>query len=162
MANLYEINQGIMECLDLETGEIIDPERLTALQMERNAKFENVALWIKNLLSDADAYKAEKDAFAAREKAAKNKAESLKKWLADALQGEKFTTAKTAVSFRKSESVEIQDEDRLIVWAMGNGHEDLLTFAAPSVNKTAIKQALKNGVEMPWATMRENQNIQIK
>lgn len=162
MANLYEINKGILECLDLETGEIIDPERLTALQMERNAKFENVALWIKNLLSDADAYKAEKDAFAAREKAAKNKAESLKRWLADALQGEKFTTAKTAVSFRKSESVEIQDEDRLIVWAMGNGHEDLLTFAAPSVNKTAIKQALKNGVEMPWATMRENQNIQIK
>lgn len=162
MANLYEINKGILECLDLETGEVIDPERLTALQMERNAKFENVALWIKNLLSDAEAYKAEKDAFAAREKAAKNKAESLKRWLADALQGEKFTTAKTAVSFRKSESVEIQDEDRLIVWAMGNGHEDLLTFAAPSVNKTAIKQALKNGVEMPWATMRENQNIQIK
>ena len=162
MATLYEIDQKILETIDYETGEIIDPERLTALQMERTAKLQNVALWVKNLLSDAEAYKAEKDAFAAREKAAKNKAESLKKWLADALQGEKFTTAKTAVSFRKSESVEIQDEDRLIVWAMGNGHEDLLTFAAPSVNKTAIKQALKNGVETPWATIKENYNLQIK
>ena len=162
MANLYEIDKGIMECIDWDSGEVIDPERLTALQMERTAKLEGVALWIKNLLSDAEAYKAEKDAFVAREKAAKNKAESLKRWLAEALAGEKFSTAKTAISYRKSESVEILDEDKLIVWAMGNGHEDLLTFNAPSANKTAIKQALKNGVETPWATIKENYNLQIK
>ena len=64
MANLYEIDKGIMECLDAETGEVIDPERLDALFMERNQKIENVACWVKNLLSDAEAIKAEKDALA--------------------------------------------------------------------------------------------------
>ena len=74
---LWEIDQGIMACLDAETGEIIDPEMLTALSMEREAKLENVACWIKNLRAEAAAIKAEKDALAKREKAAAKKAEDL-------------------------------------------------------------------------------------
>ena len=35
MANLYDINSEILSCIDAETGEIIDVERLQALQMER-------------------------------------------------------------------------------------------------------------------------------
>ena len=95
MPSLYEIDKGIMECLDLETGEVIDPERLTALQMERTAKVENVACWIKNLQADAEALKAEKDAFAEREKAALKKIESLKNWLSFALE-RSFSTASTS------------------------------------------------------------------
>lgn len=68
MASLYQIDQAILECLDAETGEIIDAEKLDALFMEKNQKIENIALWIKNLQADALAYKAEKDAFAARQK----------------------------------------------------------------------------------------------
>lgn len=48
---LYEIDQAIMECVDLETGEIIDVEILSELQMERETKLESVALWIKKLES---------------------------------------------------------------------------------------------------------------
>ena len=47
MASLYEINAAIMGCVDLETGEIIDVEQLQALQLEREQKIENVALWCK-------------------------------------------------------------------------------------------------------------------
>ena len=162
MASLYEIDKGIMECLDLETGEVIDPERLTELQMERTAKVENVACWIKNLQADAEALKAEKDAFAAREKAVKNKLESLKRWLGEALAGEKFTSTKAAISYRKSEAAEVEDEEKFVMWAMGNGHQDLLTFTNPTVNKTAIKKAIKGGLELPGAVLVERQNIQIK
>ena len=42
---IFEIDEAILECVDLETGEIIDAERLDALQMERDKKIENVALW---------------------------------------------------------------------------------------------------------------------
>ena len=38
MRPLYEIDQAILDCCDLETGEILDGEALTALQMEREAK----------------------------------------------------------------------------------------------------------------------------
>ena len=43
MRALYEINQDILDCVDLETGEILDTEKLDALQMEREAKLEGVA-----------------------------------------------------------------------------------------------------------------------
>ena len=35
MRALYEIDQAILDCVDLETGEILDSDRLDALQMER-------------------------------------------------------------------------------------------------------------------------------
>lgn len=162
MAALYEIDQAILDCIDLETGEILDAEKLNELQMERDEKIEKVALWCKNLVSDADAYKAEKEAFAEREKAAKNKAESLKKWLAHALNGQKMSTPKVAISFRKSESIEIEDEERVITYAQKNGRDDLLSYKTPTVNKSAIKAVIKTGKEIPGAVLVEKQNISIK
>lgn len=162
MATLYEIDQAILDCIDGETGEIIDAEKLNELMIERDVKIENVALWIKNLLSDADAFKAEKDAFAEREKAARNKAENLKQWLGAALDGQKFSTSKVQVSFRKSEAVKIEDENRFVDWAWNNERDDLLTYKDPTPNKTAIKQLLKSGKTLDGVSIIENQNIQIK
>lgn len=159
---LYEINQAILDTIDPETGEIVDVDKLSELQMEREQKLEGVALWVKNLNAEAEAYKAEKEAFAEREKAAKNKAESLKKWLSYALNGEKMSTQKVAISFRKSESVEIEDEERVITFAQKNGRDDLLRYTAPAVNKTAIKAVIKTGKQIPGAVLVEKQNISIK
>lgn len=33
MANLYEINEQILSCVDMETGEIIDADKLQDLQL---------------------------------------------------------------------------------------------------------------------------------
>ena len=43
---IYEINEEILNCIDLETGEIIDIDKLNELQLEKDAKIENVACWI--------------------------------------------------------------------------------------------------------------------
>ena len=51
---LYEIDQKLLDCIDLETGEILNEERLNELQMERNEKLEKVALWIKELKAEAE------------------------------------------------------------------------------------------------------------
>ena len=85
--NLYEINEKLELGFDIETGEILDAEYLDKLAMERDMKIENIALWIKNLKSEAEALKAEKDVFAQRQKSAENKMEQLKKYLANALAG---------------------------------------------------------------------------
>ncbi len=155
MANLYEIDQGILECLDLETGEVIDPERLESLQMARDQKIENVACWIKNLLSDAEAIKVEKEALAKRQVAALAKAEQLKEWLAEALGGQKFSSAKCAVSFRRSETVEVADIALIPA-------ELLRVKTTVEPNKTAIKALLKDGQEVVGCWLVENQNINIK
>lgn len=155
MPNLYEIDQAIMGCIDYETGEILDAERLDALQMERQDKVESVALWIKNLSADALAYKAEKEAFAEREKAALKKVESLKSWLAGALDGQKFSTWRCAVTFRKSEAVEIEDEGMLPL----EMKTEKITYTP---NKTAIKEAIKAGQEISGAKLVERLNATIK
>ena len=156
---IYEIDQAIMECVDLETGEIIDTEQLDKLQMERDTKLENVACWIKDLKAEAEALKNEKQALAERQRVAENKAESLKKWLAYALQGEKFKTPKCAISFRKSEAVEVTDEG---LNNLMKEHDELLTYKAPEPNKTAIKQALKDGLNVEGVQLVQNTSTIIK
>ena len=138
---IYEIDNEIMNCIDMETGEVIDTDKLNELQMERDAKIENVALWIKELKAEAEAIKNEKQALAERQRVAENKAESLKNWLAYALNGEKFKTAKCSISYRNSESVEVTEEG---LEALMREHEYLLTCKAPEPNKKAIKDAIKN------------------
>ena len=159
---LYEIDMEILACVDPESGEIIDFEKLEELQMQREEKIEKMALWYKNLLSDADALKAEKTALAEREAAARQKAESIKKWLTEALNGSKMSTPKVAVSFRRSESVEITDEVTFVGWAQAANRDDLLTYKEPTPNKTAIKAALKTGENINGASIVEKNNIQIK
>ena len=156
---LYEIDQAIMECVDLETGEIIDTEQLDKLQMERDVKLENVACWIKDLNAEAEAIKTEKQALAERQKVAENKAESLKKWLAYALQGEKFKTSKCAISFRKSESVEVTEDG---LNNLMKEHDELLTYKTPTPNKTAIKQAIKDGLNVEGVQLVQNVSTVIK
>lgn len=154
MATLYEIDKEIMNCFDAETGEILDVERLNGLQMARDEKIENAALYYKNLLSDADAYKAEKQAFADREQAARRKAESLKQYLDYALNGEGFKTAKVAISFCASERVVIDDISRLDM--------AYVRFAKPTADKIAIKKAIKDGAVVVGAHTEAAKNMQIK
>lgn len=151
---LYEIDAAILDCIDAETGEVVDADKLNALQMEREEKVEAVALWIKDLTAEAAALKAEKQAFADRQAAAEKKAESLRKWLADALAGQKFKTTRVAVSFRKTESVDVPD-----VWALD---DSFLKYADPTPDKQKIKAALKAGEAVTGAALVEGQSMTIK
>lgn len=151
---LFEIDEAIMNCVDMETGEIIDSEQLDALKMEREQKIENIACWIKNLTSDAEALKAQKQAFADRQKVAENKAASLKKYLSNYLDGQKFSTDKVAISFRKTSAVNVIDMTQI--------PENYLKYAEPTADKMAIKAAIKAGEVVPGAEIVEDKSMSIK
>lgn len=153
--NLFEIDRQISECVDFETGEIIDIEKLEALTMERDAKIENVALWIKNLEADAKALDEQEKAFKERKEKAKKKIDGLKKYLAGALDGQKFSTSKCVVSFRKSTKVNVLDES--IVPA-----EYMTEKVTREPNKTAIGDAIKAGIEIPGCELVQNINPAVK
>lgn len=154
MPTLYEINSALLECVDEETGEVIDFKRLNELLMERDDKIEKVALWIKELDALAVSIKTERDALDKRMKAAENKSKSLRDWLKNALDGQKFETAKVRVSFRKSESTEIDENVLDKKWFREK------TSYTP--DKTAIKNAIKEGQTVAGARIVVSQNIQIK
>lgn len=154
---LYEINTEIErmidDCIDPETGELVISDELNEMMKQRDGKIENLILYYKNLISNAAELKVEKDKLAEREKTAKNRAERLKQYLSDVLQGESFETARCKVSYRKSVGTEIAD-----------GTELPECYCAVTVKPklAEIKAALQNGETIEGCTLVERQNIIIK
>lgn len=160
---LYEINAellALLEQVDEETGELTcDPEQLEALAIAREAKLEGLALYVKNLSAEAAAIKAEAKALTERQKAAECKAARARQYLSDQLHGEKFTTPKVAVSWRKSQAVQLDDD--FLPWAKQYG-DQFLSYKDPDPDKKAIAAALKAGEAVPGAELVTNLNMQIK
>ena len=165
MRALYDIDQEILACIDDETGEILDTEKLGALQMEREAKLEGVALWIKDMKAEAAAVKEEADKLTARKKALENKIEGLKAWLLMALNGEKLKTPRCNVYQTHSQRVTIVgDEKDLIAWLERNAKDprDYIRYREPELRKDEIKKALKDGIEIEYAKLEETESVVIK
>ena len=70
------------------------------------------------------------------------------------MNGEKFKTAKVECSFRKSQRVEVENIDLL--------PEEFLKYKDPEADKTAIKEAIKEGKEITGARLVIALNLQIK
>ena len=163
MRALYEIDQEILACIDDETGQILDTEKLDGLQMERERKLEGVALWVKDLKAEADAVKAEADKLTARKKALDNKIEGLKNWLLFALGGEKLKTPRCNVYQTHSQKLNVPDEPGLISFLQTlNEPEKFLRFKEPELKKDDIKKALKDDYEIPGAYLEETESVVIK
>ena len=163
MRALYEIDQDILSCVDLETGEILDTEKLDALQMERERKLEGVALWVKDLSYEAQMIKEESDKLTARKKSLDNKIASLKAWLLWALDGEKLKTARCNVYQTHSQRVAVANEPELIKFLQTlEDPEKFLRFKEPELKKDEIKKALKDGTIIPGAELETTESVVIK
>lgn len=160
--SIYEIDRAILSLVDPETGEILDGEAFDQLQMERETKLENVACWIKNLVAEGAALRAEEVNLSERRKMVERKVERLKKYLAEALDGEKFQTTKCAVTFRKTSKVEVSDARSVAEWCEDNGLGDLVAYAAPTVSKSELSKLLKTGAEIPGAEIVEGISMGVK
>lgn len=163
MRPLYEIDAEILAAVDQETGEILDVEKLDALQMERERKLEGVALWVKDLRAEADAVKAEADKLNARKRALDNKVTALKSWLLIAMDGGKLKTARCNVYPTHSQRVAVADEKKLIEFLQTlEDPEKFLTFKDPELRKDEIKKALKDGYHIPGAELEQTESVVIK
>ena len=154
---LYELDKAIAE-FELEVnedGEVLNIDELDELNLAREQKIEGISLWVKNLEAEKEAVKNEKNNFADREKRLGKKIESLKGYLTYALDGQKFSTPRVAVSFRKSESVHITDE-----YLIPDEYKIFTVVKKP--DKGVIKDALKKGKEIMGVELIEKKNVQIK
>ena len=147
--------------IDEESGELISvSQALDALHMEREAKLENVACWVKNLCAEADAIRAEEDRLMKRRKAAETKAANLKAWLLAAMTREDGTTdrlktARASISVRRNPPTTICD-DELLPWT----YKTVKQVITP--DKAAIKAALLAGQEVPGAHLEYGRSVMIK
>lgn len=158
---LYEIAQEMANLIDPETGELKDYEAFEALEMAKEEKIDNMAKWVLDLEAEAKMVKERADELTKRAQSAKKKAERLREFLQEFLAGEKRKTADYTIGYRRTEAVEITDEDRAIAWLMEH-NDEALTYQAPKISKTAVKEMLKAGNEIPGAELVERQSMQIK
>lgn len=160
--NLYQIDAAIADCVDAETGEILDMDKLAALSIGRDKKIENIACWIKNDRAEAKAIREEEKALAARRQALEHAADSKAKYLESVLCGEKFETSKCSISYRKTTSVEVSDMSAVVAWMLANGHDGEVTYNAPTVSKTDLAPLLKNGAQIDGATLVQGMSMGVK
>ena len=161
--NLFEIDDAIQRCVklensdnyvDTETGEIIDTAAIEQLEMDRDKKIRNIACWIRNLEADEKALADQIKTFTTRKNAAKNKRESLKSYLANFLNGAKWQNSEVAISWRKSESVEVEEGAAI--------PEQYLRYKEPEINKAQLKADLKAGTVVYGCQLVTKNNIQVK
>ncbi len=165
---LYEIDNAIMECVDDETGEIIDFDKLENLMIERDKKLEGVAIAIKNLNAEANEIRQEEKNLVIRRLVIERKIDGYKEWLKTQLRGKKFQlrgkkfeTARAVCSFRKSTSVSV-DDSKFTAWALSHDRDDLLHFREPTPNRVAIKSALKSNEQIPGCKIVESISMTVK
>lgn len=165
MGSLYEINveienalSAMLDSVNEETGEVDEAAvaRLEELECARSDKLDNIGAFIKNLMAEVAALKAEAKSLAERAKAKENEIERLKVYVAQSLiaRGEKsFETTRARFSFRRSEAVEIDGD-------VPDSFMNIKITREP--NKTAIKEAIANGEVVEGAHVVVRQNLQIK
>lgn len=165
MASLYEIDNNIKAFIDNlfdsvdENGEVdIDMDILEDLKEQRQTKLENIALYIKNLASEASAIKEEENSLSERRKRLERKCERLKGILVRSMveNGEKeLSSARYCAKIRDSKATEIYDDKIL-------PPKYIIGKTTYSFDKMAIKKDIEAGNEVAGARIIVNHNLKIE
>lgn len=166
---LYQIDARLAALEQAEAGEIIDPETgevvelenaIERLQLAREEKLENIALWCKNLAAEAAAIKVEEESLMKRRKAAEGKLERLKGYLVAALThadgtADKFRTARASITVRLNPPKLICDEEQL-------PEEFKLRKLTIVPDASALKEVLGRGIDVPGARLERGRSVMIR
>ena len=156
MAKLYEIVDELVAFTELNEGledEQAYKDTFEALQGELDDKVEQWCKAEKNIEAERDAVKAEKERLAAREKALTNHADRMKATLLMYMQAVGVTKAGGTIG---AKIVKNGGQAPLILT-----EEDATKLpeefqkVTVEANKTAIREALDNGTELPFASLGE-------
>lgn len=156
---LWEINRDILSCINEETGEILDEEKLHNLQMDRKEKLRNIAFVALNAEADVKILKEQEEKFKTRRRAAEKTIAWCKAALERELAGKGMDEPEFRVSYRKSQRVLINDYDFLPPEFL-KPIPDCMRESL--VNKKMIADAIKSGKSVPGAELETRNNICIR
>ena len=110
-------------------------------------KAVNIAMYIKNLRSDAEQLKAEKLRLEKRQSAKNKAADRLENYLLNSMQAIGRTVIdrpQALITIKQNpESTVIEDERKFIEWAESTNHDDLLKYEQPTVRKNDVKALIR-------------------
>jgi hypothetical protein len=161
--NIFQIEQEYLNLANqlIESGGECSPElelQLTINQDQLEQKARGYGFVVKQMESDISIIDAEIKRLGELKKARLKTIDRLETTVSNAMQLyqiEKLETPTLKISFRKSESVEIDDEKAISFMYL----KEKITY---TVDKVAIKEAIKKGELVSGARLQQNKNIQIK
>lgn len=151
---LYDIDESIAALIDPDTGEITDYDALDALTMAREDKIKQIIFALRNAEAEAEVIQCEIDRLDDKLKTAERGVESAKRYLEYALRGEKYKDATTSIYYRETEAVVVAEGATL--------PEEYMRYGKPTVNKTALGEALRGGATIPGASIEKRRTMIIK
>lgn len=162
---LYELTNDYLRLLEMAQDPDVDEQALKdtmeALDGEIEAKADGYAIVLKELTSKEQLLDDEIKRLQARKKTIQNNEKNIKVNLEDAMRmtgKTKFKTERFSFGIQKNPpSVELVDDLDLSLIP-----DDYLTYAEPTVNKKAVLETLKAGVELGWATIKQTEGVRIR
>ena len=157
--NLYTLTEKYQQLVDI--SEDLDEETLKdtldSINEAIEVKVENTAAFIKQIEANANMLKDEEKRLTERRKKQENNAKNMKVYLQDQLEkvgklkivGNRFTVAIQ----NNPASVVVTDEKKLSKYFIEQ---------PPQLNKTILKQDLKNGLEVDGAELQSTRSIRIR
>ena len=147
---IYEITNDYLQLMQMMEDPELDPKTLAdtmeGIEGELEDKADNYARVMKNMEADLNGIKAEIDRLSTRKKTIENNIKRMK----EALQFSMETTGKTkfktelfSFGIRKNAPAVVMDEPYI-----ENVPERFLKYSDPTINRTAIKEAIQNGEDL--------------
>jgi hypothetical protein len=160
---IYQIEQSYNQLAEelIDNGGELTPELSEALAItEEQLQNKSVAysFVIKQIDSEVDIIDVEIKRLQAMKKTRENASERLKANIKHAMELFNIDEIKTPlvkINFRKSEAVEVDDVNQLPA-------SYKVVKVTEQADKMAIKEAIKNGAEIPGCRIVANRNLQIK
>lgn len=164
---LYEINEKYSMILEaIEVGDIPKEcikDTLDSVEGELTDKLDNIVSYIKQLRIEKEGIKEEIKKLQERVKQKENKIKTLEEYVLSSMKltkKNKIETSKNIIRVAKSQpSVIITDEQKAIDYLKEiNGGLRIKT----EINKTVIKDLIKQGIEIDFANLNISENLTIK
>lgn len=164
MSNIYELTQDYLIISEMMENPELDPEFLAdtmeAVEGALEIKAENYAKVMKNLEGDVTALKAEETRLSEKRKAIENNIKNMKVALQSmmTITGKtKFKTDLFSFGIQKNAPSVVIDTD------INNLPTEFLKFREPEVDKTKLKEALKNGEDLEGlAHLEQSESLRIR
>lgn len=165
MASIYELTDDFLRIQDMMEDPELDPQTLAdtfeAVDGELELKAESYAKVMKNLEGDLAGIKTEIDRLTSKKKAIENNIKNMKATLQSVMEvtgKTKFKTELFSFGIQKNAPSVVIDEQYI-----ENIPEEYLKFREPEINKTAIKDAINNGVDLSGiAHLEQSQSLRIR
>lgn len=169
---LYEVDSEILRLLcllepDPETGEIPENEEqllteLNGLQMEREHILEYLAKVVLNNRAEQEMLKIEEARLYERRKKLEAKEDRLMRVLDRECDGKNTNLGIATFRYRATTKIEVADRAKAVNWLRRHKYKDAIRVMEPEVDKSVVRQLLKNGAKIPGLALLQSQSCSLK